>query len=31
LLCCGKVNQKFRFKNKIKKYKPNIELCPKPQ
>ena len=24
LLCCGKVSQNFRFKNKINKYKPNI-------
>jgi hypothetical protein len=28
---CGKVNQNFRFKNKINKYKPNIQLSSKPQ
>ncbi|ENA1799006.1 hypothetical protein ABF187_000901 [Flavobacterium psychrophilum] len=31
LLCCGKVSQNFKLKNKNNKYKPNIELCPKPQ
>ena len=31
LLCCGKASQNYQLKNKINKYKPNIEVCLKPQ
>jgi hypothetical protein len=31
MLCCGKVSQKYRLKNNINKYKPDIKLCLIPQ
>jgi hypothetical protein len=31
LLCCGKVSQNFRFKNKIYKYKTNFSLSQLPK